>query len=388
MEIVRATYLHRVMRAGMRPFFKIDFHKRHGVEYGVGLVELLYSLGKEIDAMHNLRLDVGILTSIPFGFYRPTSSTLKEEKLDISPGSMIPLDDPQRDVYYPNLGNRVSFGFQEESALQQQVERLTSISDMNLGIISGQGAARTATGARAIIGEGNANLDIFLKRMNRGWKQALKYMFCQLQDKLPDGFQFRLLGDDGQLQWKEVPTRQELQGMFDFELEGNSANSNPQMQLEQANLLYQMTGNPMDLQLGLISPLERYNAVVSVLKANKIHDFSKYVRKPQGIMTVYTPQEIANRVLDGMPFQLDPTQDLQGFIDLVQLILTEDEMNGQFDQFQLAALIGKAQEAQGLLESLQQQEAQQMAAQQQQMNTQAAMTPGNMPAVGVTEGPA
>lgn len=375
--ILRATYLYRIMKSGMRPFFKIDFHLRHGVEYGVGLVEMLYSLGKEIDAMHNMNIDTGIMSSMPFGFYRPTSN-LKEEKLAIEPGALLPLDQPQRDIYFPNLGSRVSFGFQEQNALQQQIERLTSISDMSLGLLAGQGAARTATGARAVIGEANANLDIFVRRMNRGWKQALKYVFELLQARLPAGFQFRLLGDDGNAYWQEVQSREEIQGLFDFELEPNSANSNPQIQLEQANLLYQATQNVMDLQLGLITPLERYNAIQHYLKANKIHDFAKYIRKPDEGAIKYTPIEIADRILSGLPFRFDPTQDLQGFVELVEMFKTEEELNGQLSQNELASLIAAQEEAQGMLEAMQQQRAQNAANQQQLLNAQAAQMPGNM----------
>lgn len=384
-SILRATYLHRVMRTGMRPYHYIEFHKRNGSRHPIGLVELMYSIAKEIDAMHNIRIDVGILTSMPWGFYRPTSSSMKEEKLPVEPGAMIPLDNPSQDVFFPNLGNRTSFGFQEEAALMSQVERLTSISDISLGVIAGQGATRTATGTRALIGEANANLDIYLKRMNRGWKSVLKYMFNLLQDRLPEGFQFRILGDDGNTYWSQVESRAELAGMFDFEVEGNSANSNKQILLEQANLLYQLTGNPLDLQLGIISPRERYEAIKRLLKVNGVKDVSKFVREPSQIPTLFSPQEIADRVLSGVDVPLDPTQDLQGFMSLVETIVATDELNGQFDQFELAALVAKAQEAGQLMAALQQQQAQAAAAQQQQLNTQASATPGNLQAVGVQQ---
>lgn len=386
-QILRATYLHRVMQTGLRPFHHIEFHKRNGSKHPIGLVELMYSIAKEIDAMHNIRIDVGILTSLPWGFYKPTSSTMKEEKLPVEPGSMIPLDNPSQDVFFPNLGSRTGFGFQEEAALLNQVERLTSISDISLGIVAGQGATRTATGTRALIGEANANLDIYLKRMNRGWKSTLKYLFHMLQDRLPPGFQFRILGDDGNQYWGQIESPQELAGMFDFELEGNSANSNKQILLEQANLLYQLTGNPLDLQLGIISPRERYEAIKRLLKVNGIKDVSKFVREPNQVPILYSPKEIADRILSGVDVTLDPTQDLQGFLQLVQSIVEEEELNGQFDQFEIAALVAKAQEAQALLQALQQQQAQVAAIQQQQINAQATQTPGNMQAVGVQQAP-
>lgn len=384
-KILRATYLRRTMPSGLKPFAAIHFHRRFGTEYSVGIPELIYSLAKEIDAIHNMKVDIGILSSMPIGFYRPTTSSLKDERLPLEPGALIPLDNPSQDIVFPNMGNRVSFGMQEEQALQLQIERLTSISDLNLGIISGQGATRTATGTRALLGESSNNLSIYITRMGRGWKHVLKYLFGQLQIRLKPGFQFRILGDDGNAYWKQVETREEIQGLYDFEIESNSANSNKQVQVETANLIYQLTGNPLDLQLGIISPLERYEAVSNLLKANGIKNVSKYVRKPNQVARQFTPIEIANRILSGIDTPLDPTQDLQGFLTVVQEIVNNDELNGQFNEFQIAALVAKAQEAQGLMAAIQQQEAQAMAAQQMQMNGMAAQTPGNMQPVAVNQ---
>lgn len=386
-EILRATYLRRVNPVGCVPFFKIDFHHRHGTEYSVGLIELLYSLSKEIDAMHNINVDIGLLSSMPFGFYRPTASALKEEGMPIEPGALIPVDNPQTDVMFPNLGLRTSFGFQEQQALQVQIERLTSISDLNLGIVGGQGATRTATGTRALLGESSNNLNVFISRMNRGWKRALKYMFAMLQYRLPPGFQFRVLGDDGQQYWKQIESREELEGMYDFEVEANSANSNKQIQIEQASMLYQATQNPIDLQLGIITPANRYEALSYMLRVNGIKDIAKFMTKPQGFTLQYSPLEIADRILSGMDVKLGPDQDLQGFIDLVQQMVNDDTLAGQFAPHDFAALVAKAQEAQSMIQAIQAAQNQQMATNQQQLNSQAAMMPGNMQPVSINQTP-
>ncbi len=207
-EICKATYLYRVSKTGLRPFFAIDFYIR---ENGMpaGLPELLYSLSKEIDCAHNMRMDFNLIASMPFGFYRATSS-LSEERMPLEPGALIPLDNPATDIYFPNLGNRGAFGAQEEQMLMQSIERMTSISDMSLGVIGGQGAARTATGARALLGESNANLDVYLRRMNRGWKRMLHHFFEMLESRSPDGMQFRITGDDGASYWETLHSKAEL----------------------------------------------------------------------------------------------------------------------------------------------------------------------------------
>lgn len=366
-EILRATYLHRVNKAGLRPFHKIDFHVREGQTYGTGLPELLYSLQKEIDAVHNMRMDFGLISSIPFGFYRATSS-MKEERMPLEPGVMIPLDNPQGDVFFPQIGQRTGFLAQEEQALYSSVERMTSISDLSLGVIGGQGAARTATGARALLGESNANLDIFLRRMNSGWSSAIRYLFKQLQDKLPDGFQFRLLGDSGSDFWTTVRSKAEIAGEYDFILEANSANSNKAIQIEQANNTFMTIMNPLLLQTGIVTPLNVFNALRNKLQIEGIKDWAKYITKPMGQETVYTPEQLANATLAGVDIKLSPQQDLQGFIDYFNEIVKHDELLGQFKEPQIIKLAVKAREAEGLLQAVQQQAAQQANMQQMQMN--------------------
>jgi hypothetical protein len=377
--ILRATYLRRVMPSGKRPYFNIHFHKRHGTEYSVGLPEMLYTLDKEIDAQHNINIDIGIMTSMPFGFYRPTASSMREDALPIEPGAMIPVDNPQSDIAFPNLGGRTGFGFQEQAALVNQIERLTSISELNLGIIGAQGATRTATGTRAILGESSNNLNIFIQRMNRGWKRAIRYIFEMLQERIEPGFQFRITGDDGNSYWKKIESKQELCGMYDFELDANSANSNKQVQIEQANMVYQMTANPIDLQLGIVTPANRYEALVNMLKVNGIKSVAKYATKPQNAMFNPSPIEILDRILAGIDVPFNPTMDLEGFISLAQQFIENDELNGQFGPAEMSVVVAKAQEAMQLAQAIQQAQAQAAVGQQQHMNTQAAMTPQGAP---------
>lgn len=372
-QVLRATYLYRVSKTGLRPFFAIDFHKR---ETGMpaGLPELLYSLAKEIDALENMKIDFGLISSMPFGFYRATSS-LSEERMPLEPGALIPLDNPQTDVFFPNLGSRTGFTTQETQMLMNQIERLTSVSEMSLGVIGGQGAARTATGARALLGESNANLDVFLRRMNRGWKRMLIHFFHMLQERTPPGFQYRITGDDGASYWQTVKTKEELNGMYDFELEANSANSNKQVTIEQANNILQTIANPFFIQIGIVGPNNIFNALKHKFMVEGVRDWTKFINKPKGAMRIYSPEEIANSVLAGVDIQLGPEQDLQGFLDYFEYILKHDEILGQFNEQQTVLLAQKAQQAQQMMQAMQAQAAQAANAQQMQVNSAMAQAP-------------
>lgn len=372
-KILRATYLRRVNKSGLRPYSKINFHQRSTKKYPVGVPELIYSLTKEIDALENIKIDIGIQTSLPLGFYRPSSST-NEEIISYGPGQLIPLDNPQADIYFPNFGNRTFFSSSEQQFLMSQIERIVSLGDLNYGLTTSQGAARTATGARSLITESSSNLDVYLKRLNRGFDRDLKFLFHSLQEKLPAGFEFRVFGDDGQSYFRRIESKQELCGMYDFELEPNSAASNKQIQVEIANQKLQLTSNPLDYQLGVITPLERYEALKDWYIVNGVRDYGKYVRKPTAPVRIFTPLEMANRVLAGTDQPWTPEQDIQGFIDWFDQVMKTDELLGMFDQDQTVLLFKKYQDAKAMAQAIAAQQAQ--FANQQQVAMNAAMSTG------------
>jgi len=366
---LRATYLRRASHTGTRPFAVADFHRRTNTANPIGLVELMYTLQHELDTIHNMRVDFGLLSTLPFGFYR-ASSSMATERIPLEPGAMIPMDNPTSDVYFPNLGNRTSFGFQEESALYTYIERMTSISDLSLGILNNQGAARTATGARITSNENNANLDVYLKRLNRGFKKMLKGVFEMLQMRVEPGMQFRLLGDDGNNYWATIKSPEEIAGLYDFELESSSSASNRSVQVDTAVQLYQATQNVLDIQLGLITPQERFEAIKNYYQAVGIKDWSRFVRKPDGVFRKLSPIEAANMVLAGIQVRPDPTQDLEGWLAQAEYIMKDDMILGQFNQDQVRMLQTWAQETAKMIEVLQATAAQNANVTQMQNNAQ------------------
>lgn len=375
--LLRATYLYRTSKTGVKPFHVAEFHRRTGDQEPIGLAELLYSLNKEVDALNNMNVDIGILTSMPMGFYRPSSS-MEQETIPIEPGALIPVDNPSQDIVFPNMGNRTAFGFNEISFLTNYVERLTSTSDLTFGAMTGaQGPTRSATGVRALMGESNSNLDVYLRRLNRPWQSMLKYVLTQLQGRVDSGFEFRITGEDGKGYWEQIKSREELQGDYDFELDSNSANSNHQIQLDVAQQVYQLTQNPLDLQLGLITPSERYEAIRNLLQVMKVKAISRFVRKPEEAVRKRLPVEVLDEVMKGVDEPLDPSQDLEGIIALLNEVLNNDDFLGQLDEAAAIRTAGKLREAMQLKQQVEAAAAQAANVQQQQMNMQQG-APGGM----------
>lgn len=385
-NVLRATYLRRVSPSGERPFSKAEFLPRKGQQHPVGLLELLYPLSREMDAMHNMRIDFGLLSTMPFGFYR-ASSSIDPATIKLEPGALIPVDNPATDVMFPNLGNRTVFGMQEEQAIQTMVERLTSISDTNLGVIGGQGITRTATGSKVYNSEMSSNLDIFLKRLNRGWKKSLRLLLHMLQKRVPVGLSFRISGDDGQDYWTVIRTAKDLEGDFDVEVTPNSETSNKQVQIDKAQQVLQMTLNPLYIQMGLVGAPQLFEAAKNFYQALDIKDWRRFLVKqdPNAAYSNLTPEQEANMILHGIDVPVLPPMDHQGFLAFFKLYHDTDELNGQFGPEQMIAMAKQARKHQQMLQALQAQQAQAANIQQQQQN--AAQSGQNPNIGGLAAGP-
>lgn len=379
-EILRATYAHRLNQTGKRPFIKVDFFNRPGQDYGFGIVEALYSLQRELDMFHNTRVDFGMLSTAPFGFYRP-SSTFNPETIRYEPGQLIPVDNPQSDVFFPNLGNRTAFGMQEEAGIMGMIERMTGVNELTLGALTGvQGPTRTATGAQALMSESNANLDVHLKRLFKGVKQSFEYLLNMLQLRVDAGFAYRVTGAGGSKYWDYIKNRDDIAGDFDFVIDPSSATSNPQIRQQRAMNRLQVTANPLYMQMGIVTPANTYEALKDWLNASGTKAISKYITAPTQFAVRMTPEEMANRILRGDVLPPQPTDDNEGFIAFVDNIVKEDELLGQFSEDEIRTLMAQRQDRINLVEAMRQQQAQVANLQQVVTNANSGINPN--PQVG------
>lgn len=365
-KVLRATYLYRVFGEGFRPFAKIDFLKKRGHPYGIGVPEILYSLQKEVDAIHNLKVDYGTLATMPFGFYRAAAG-MKAETLELEPGKLIPLNDPQTDVFFPNLGNRTAFAEQQEGTLLNYVERLISISDINLGVIGGQGATRTATGVNALVSENNVNLDIFIKRAQRGWRQFLRVMLQVLQRRMPKEMWIRITGEDGGMH-PFLLQRGDIQGRFDFDIDATSVNSNKAVTREIAQQVLNLAMNPMLIQMGIVTPDNLYNACKNWVTSLDVKDFARYLTKPSDLDVFLTPMQEVARLQQGIPVPIHPAMNHQAFITYVNNMVTVPEYLGLLTEEQTIRIAQQYDQHIAMQQAIQQQEAQMRNIAQQQIN--------------------
>lgn len=352
--IIRITFLDRVGPGGRRPFVIKRFIDRPGSPYGIGMGEMMYGINNGLDYITNQRLDYGTLQNLPFGFYRAASG-INPKKIQLKPGTLYPTDDPQTDVSFPRLNGGTAYGFQEEAQFSKYGDRLSGISEFSQGVMNGQGATRTATGTAALVNELNANLDIHIKRYQRGFKTNLSILDKQVTELFPLHELIRILGTDGKTIIKNLGNREPLRFNADFELTANSVNSNKAVQRETAGMFMQALQNPLALQGGIVSPLNLYNVYKDYLQAHEKRDIDAYITRPEeSPNSPYTAKDELTMILGGVKppvFMRDRHAEKLAFFDEFEA----SEELGLFDSEQLAMYRSVKQEHMKFMDAIQSQ---------------------------------
>ena len=289
-EVLGWTYLHRISPSGRRPFYKPDFIKSKHRGYGIGVGELLWSLNNHIDAMHNLKLDNGVLSSLQFGLYKATS-TLKPDVFKIRPGDLVPVDDPN-DVKFANFPYLGQFGQNEEQVMNGYGEKLLAINDINLGNLGGQGVAgalRNATGASFIDRQANIQMHPHLDRIARELTRFLSDFFALVRSRMDEQVFFRVTGEDGKGIFGDIQ-RSDLRGEYDFAIDTDLAAASEAERQQRSSLMLQTLQNPVFKQLGLVQPQNDYEMLKEFLIRHNVRNPDKFITKPAG----YTGPSMSN----------------------------------------------------------------------------------------------
>ena len=266
-----------------RPLVSKPFIPVRGRWTGISLLEIMEGLHDSIKQFFDQTADAGTISNSPFGFYR-ASSALKPDIIRMSPGELYPLQDPKRDIEFPNLGNQAqAFGINMIGLLTNMEERLTMIGDLQLGRVpAGRSSAlRTASGMAMLQGQGEERPERILRRFFSGLSEIWEQIHELNQVFLPEGKKFRLLGmkRKGEDPFQEIADRETIRGKFQFQFSATVLNTNKGI-LQQS--LVTMLGtfvNDLMLQLGIIQPDGIYRLSRDVAEAFGL-DADKYLDEP------------------------------------------------------------------------------------------------------------
>ena len=285
----------------MRPLNSESFLPIPGRICGQSLSEILEPLGDATRMLFNQHIDWGTLVNAPFGAYRAASG-MKPENIQIEPGVLIALDDPQRDLSFPQFPQRGdAYTINTMAVLQQFVERITSISDVQFGRVpTGKASAlRTLGTTLSLIAQGDARSEQMLRRLFHGLAAVYQMMHRLNRRYLPEKKEIRIIGvaEAGQDAYDEV-SRDDIDADIDFEFKATMLNTNKQVVSAALSEMAAMLISPLALQAGLVSEQEIYELFRDKAKGLDL-DPDKYIKRPPDVGPRILAEEALTQIISG-----------------------------------------------------------------------------------------
>lgn len=241
--VLGAFLLSDLIWTGERPLVEMHYQTVSNRFWSMGVCEICEHLSEEIDTLHNMRVDVGQATNLPWFFVR-ASSYVKPSEIELRPLAMIPVDDP-RAIVAPQTQNVTSFYYQEEQLLLTLVERVMGVTDLFLGVnAQGGAAARHATGFLGTQQEAEARMSEPLSQDAESFAQMCRLMYAMEMQYGPQYRSFRLKGDESSVLRKNL-TRDDLwlSGNYDFRLGANVGMFSQHNRFQRAQNAFQVAAN-------------------------------------------------------------------------------------------------------------------------------------------------
>lgn len=256
--------LHCVSRIGKKPWTIRGFLRRPGMMYGKGVPELVRHLHKEMNAIHNQRIDAGNMVIAPFFFFRAASG-MDPSEISVRPATGIPLDDPQRDVFFPDYNaGRLTVSFQEEKIIMDFIEKLTYLTPASLGRETAE--RPTARGTLAVIAQGEQKFGALGTRVQRIFNDLITGTRQDYEEYFPQDLQQRILGKNGNPVWGKISPEM-IAGQYDASMT---------LDLSSTDLAFDRQADQLIFQTMIQDPMINQNpAYAWELRANYLRSFGK-----------------------------------------------------------------------------------------------------------------
>lgn len=302
-------------KRGMRPIEWTKFLPRldnvDGLD-GLGILEMVEELAREIDAAFNQLSDANTLSVMKPGFYDP-SGNLNASALYLSPRKLIPVSDPQRNVYFPPFDIPTERLLLAIRLVLEFIERLTAASSYVMGkeseIVGGSG---TATRTNAIVSAAMERFERPAIRLRAGASRILTQILDKIQLNIPMGFENRVLGETGEPLFQQGEISDEgLSGEFDAFLLEDSSGGSKEMERQISGFLYgQLLQNPI---IGT-DPVKIYKVTFKLVASHTSKDEAERFLGPQPEeKDIDTPED-------------ENTLMIQGEFNKVRALITENHI--------------------------------------------------------------
>lgn len=305
---------------------------------GISLPELMEGLHDFLKSTLDLGVDGATLASTPFFFYRAASS-LKPEIIRPWPGDGIPIGDPSRDLFFPQIPFDGSSTLNMFFTGRQLEERLTSIGDLQSGRVpQGKSSAlRTTANLQTILAQGEARPERVLRRFFMGFAEVFRQMHGLNQYFWPDNKQIRVLGprEPGEDPYPTISRNSDLEGRYEFDFRASVLNASKVAKQQGLVQLLQMLVNPLMLQLGMVGPNEIHRMLRDFTRSTG-NDPDRYLSEPSpgASETRVDPADAIALIGGGIAPHGLPAPDARTHLEALQRVVQAEEF-GAFDIAQM-----------------------------------------------------
>ena len=331
-NLLRWTYLDRVSANGKIPLHMAHLYRRPRRSTGRGMVQTMFNMNDSLDILLNQAIDSGTLANNPmFGF--KADSSFDPQEVRVEPGLGIPMDDPQRDIYFYRWGINPNWSQQIMGSISGLAQQLTAIGPNTVGMVGENvGPLRSASGVDRMASQANIIHDVLIKRAKMCLSDVLEglYMDCQL--RMPQKLMVTVTGadgipqmnDDGTVMTENI-TREEMQTRVHFGLYATSQSMNKVVEQGHASEIAQMLLQKAAITTGVVGPNQIYEIYANFLKSRGIPNQHKYIQKPGPDTAVPLKYELVMIMEGFMPPVSTKDPDRQDKIDMYEKLVDSPE---------------------------------------------------------------
>ncbi|MBV9448551.1 MAG: hypothetical protein JO345_21915 [Streptosporangiaceae bacterium] len=290
-----------------RPFVESSMVK-DGRYWSEGFAQMLIDLEDELRTNHDQATEAGQLANSPVLGYRPASG-FNPETFKVEPGMAIPLDNPATDLMQIKIQPNVEVAQWKEQCVLAYGEKLTGMSDLQMGRQSDRpNAPRTARQTVALLEEGNVRISLDSKVLREDMAEVLAHFWDLEYMFSPEQTFFRVTEEDADGLFEvnnggSILTIEDRDGRYDFRLQFANSVYSREAKKEQALARYQL-----DLQNPLIAqnPVALWETTRAAHEALGDPNFDQLVPRPPAPDLSVDPKEEFVKLLHGEEIHVNP----------------------------------------------------------------------------------
>lgn len=256
-------------------------YPEQGKSYGTTIYGKLRSIQNGCSDMFNAVINIAYVTMIPW-FFHDQRAGLKGE-VDLYPGKGVAVDNVQG-ILIPQFRINPNQYIEFVNLFMSMWERVSNISDWNMGITNQTGGKKTASEVLAVIQEGNISHNYRANTVRDEYVLILKTLYDLYYQYMPLNRQFTYEGKTS------VIPRQLMKRDYKFNLSGSTDASNKMIERKTADDLFAMFGGDP-----LINPMKPRE---NVLRHYGVDDVTEWLNQAafQLIQALQTNPEITQVV--------------------------------------------------------------------------------------------